>query len=297
MNDDRVFLVDASIYVCRAWFGLPVTLTDDNGQPINAVYGFLDFATRLLTQCRPARIAFVFDGPLRGSFRNRIYPAYKINRPPAPPELKRQFLQCREVVRALGCPIFQSDAYEADDLIGALTVAARAQGYACVIVSGDKDLTQLIRERDVWWDFARDVKLDAKGVERRFGVAPAQIAELLAIAGDKVDNIPGVPGIGLTTAARLLRRFNTLENLLQNTALIKTMKMRGAARVQGLIELHRATLTLAHRLTYIDCMAPLPDPLELARTGGDLRIESLFDKLARMRRHDDAHTSTTAASP
>lgn len=281
MAEKRVYLVDASIYVYRAWFALPVSITDRDGHPANAVYGFLDFAWRLLDTCRSARVAFVFDGSLRESFRSRIYPAYKANRPPAPLELKRQFTVCREIVRALGYPVLASYSHEADDLIGALAVRARAHGYSCTIVSGDKDLTQLISDGDWWWDFARGVRLDAHGVERRFGVCPRQIADLLAIAGDKIDNIPGIAGIGLATAAKLLRRFDTLENLLDNTANIGAMRMRGAARVQQLVEAHRDTSRLAQRLTRIDCAAELPEALAVERGPVDTaQLNAIFDKLA-----------------
>lgn len=302
MTEDRVYLVDASIYVCRAWFALPISITDGDGYPANAVYGFLDFATRLLQDYRPARIAFVFDESPRNSFRTRIYPAYKANRPPTPPELKRQFLICREAVRALGCLDLSSAACEADDVIGALAKTARTRGFPCTIVTGDKDLTQLVHDGDLWWDYTRGVKLDAGGVERRFGVRPDQIADLLAIAGDKVDNIPGVPGVGLTTAAKLLRRFDTLESLLQHTTAIGAMKMRGAARVQGLIEAHRDALKLAKRLTHIDCLATLPEPLELERKCGDLCMDAVFAKLAhRARTHhtlavNDGYTAATPAA-
>jgi DNA polymerase-1 len=290
MPEHRVYLVDASIYVCRAWFALPLCITDREGNPANAIYGFMDFVSRLLGERGPTRIAFVFDESLRTSFRNQIYPAYKANRPPAPPELRGQFLLCREFVHALGCLELSSDRYEADDLIGALTVHARALGYPSTIVSGDKDLTQLLRDGDLWWDFARAAMLNGADVEKRFGVRPNQIADLLAIAGDKVDNVPGVPGVGLATAAKLLRRFHTLENMLDNTPRIAAMKMRGALRLQRLIEIHADTPRLAQRLTRIDCEAQLPQPLRLARGRADTaQLDAIFDKLGGRARCPGLH--------
>jgi 5'-3' exonuclease len=280
MTNERVYLVDASIYVCRAWFALPLSITDRAGEPANAIYGFIEFVARLLSECRPTHMAFVFDESLRTSFRTRIYPGYKANRPPAPSELKRQFLLCREFIRALGWPDISSDCYEADDVIGALAVTMRAQGHPATIVSGDKDLAQLLRPGDLWWDFAKGLVLDMGGIEKRFGVRTDQIADLLAIAGDKVDNIPGVPGIGLATASKLLRRFGTLENVLSDPAAIGMMKMRGADRVRRLIEAHRETLLLAQKLSRIDCNASLPRPLSLTAAAGTAQLDAIFDKLA-----------------
>jgi DNA polymerase-1 len=193
MGEDRVYLVDASIYICHAWFSLPLSITDRDGYPANALSGLMDFVTRLLSKSRPLRIAFVFDESLGASFRKQIYPLYKANRPSAPLALKRQFRLCRDFVRALGCLELGNDWYEADDLIGALSVSVRAQGYPVTIISGDKDLTQLLHDNDLWWDFTKGTALDAVGVEKRFGVRPRQIADLFAIAGDRIDNIPGVP--------------------------------------------------------------------------------------------------------
>ncbi len=281
MTDARVYLVDASIYICRAWFALPLSIVDREGNAANALLGFIDFVAQLLAESSLAQIAFVFDGSPRTSFRREIYPDYKANRPAAPLALKRQFLLCREFIRAVGCLDLSSDGHEADDLIGALTVWARARGYSCTIVSGDKDLAQLLQDGDLWWDFAKGTVLDSKGVEKRFGVRPDQIADWLAIAGDKVDNIPGVPGIGLATAAKLLRSFDTLENILSHTAKIGTMKMRGAARARQLIETHRDTLRLAQRLTRIDCEARLPEPLQLTPGNADTaQLDAIFDKLS-----------------
>lgn len=280
MGEDRVYLVDASIYVCRAWFALPLSVTDRTGGPANAVYGFIDFVARLLSAQRPRCIAFVFDESPRSSFRNLLYPAYKANRPTTPPELRRQFLQCREFIRALGYLEISSAYFEADDLIGALAATARRHGHQSTIISADKDLTQLLRDGDLWWDFANGVRLDAGGVLKRFGVRPEQIADLLAIAGDKVDNIPGVPGVGLATAAKLLRRFDSLENMLSDMRSIGAMKMRGAARIQKLIETYQDTLRLTQRLTRIDCTSAVPAPPQLVRQLIDPgQLDVLFDTL------------------
>jgi 5'-3' exonuclease len=278
-EDSHSLLVDASIYVFRAWFTLPDSILDAEGEPANAVYGFTDFVVRLLTHTQAERVAFAFDESLTSSFRNAIYPAYKANRETAPESLKRQFRQCRAFLRAAGLAELGSSEYEADDLIGALAHRERSDGRGVAIVTGDKDLAQLVGERDLWWEFAKDKRLDASGIERHFGVCPEQIADQLAIAGDKIDNIPGVPGIGMATAAKLLRRFGDLQTLWAELPAVESMQIRGAARIRRLLEAHRETVELARRLTGIDHSAPLPEDLCLTR-GRPQALEERFEALA-----------------
>ena len=251
-------LVDAPIFVFRAWHAIPETRTDPAGRPINAFLGFADFVADLLRAPAPTRLAFAFDTSLGSGFRQAIYPPYKANRPPAPDSLRWQFARCRALLDRLGLPQLASDSHEADDLIGTLAARARRAGRPVVLLTADKDLAQLLGPDDLWWDCQRQRRLDARGVARAFGVPPAQIADQLALAGDKVDNIPGVPGVGMATAARLLRRFGDIDALLADTAAIGRMRLRGARRLQGLIERHADTIRLARRLTRIDCAAPLP---------------------------------------
>lgn len=269
-QNQRVYLVDASIYVFRAWFTLPDSITDREGQPVNAVYGFTDFVHRLLNEVRPERIAFAFDESLTTSHRNALYPEYKANRAEAPEELKRQFLICRRFLAALGLTELASDRYEADDLIATLAKREHERGYPVTIVTADKDLAQLVEGAgDEWWEFGKDVRFDRKGIEKRFGVRPEQIADQLAIAGDKIDNIPGIPGVGMATAAKLLRRFGSIDAMLEDTAEIEGMQVRGAARLRHLVEEHRETIELARRLTTLDRDAPLPADLDLAMQAPD----------------------------
>ena len=238
---------------------MPDTLVGADGQPVNALYGFFDFCVRFLKQVRPQRVVFVFDESLEQSHRNDIYPAYKANREPAPPELKRQFSYCRELTRSLGISEIAHDCYEGDDLIGTLAEQARAAGYPVVIVSSDKDTAQLVGEGDIWWDFVKGMRLDGEGVVRKFGVLPRQIPDLLALSGDAVDNVPGVPGIGPVTAARLLSHFGSLDRLLERWQEVATLELRGAKRIAGLIGEHLQTIRLSRQLTGIYCQVPLPD--------------------------------------
>jgi 5'-3' exonuclease len=282
VTQDRqpVYLVDSSIYVFRSWFVLPDSIVDRDDQPINAVIGFTDFVFQLLRELRPSLIGFAFDESLSSSHRNDIYPEYKANRESAPEELKRQFAYCRKFLRSIGIPEFASDRYEADDLIGTQARIYRAQGHDIHILTGDKDLAQLVRNEDTWWDYARNNRLNAKGIEKKFGVRPEQIADQLAIAGDKVDNIPGIPGIGMTTAARLLNRFGDLANLLDNIEAISTMKTRGAKRLQELVDTHQEIPRLSRQLTTIHDEVDIELP-SLSPQSPDLdELESLMTQLA-----------------
>lgn len=275
-----LYLVDSSIYVFRSWFILPDTITDRDGNPANAVYGFTDFVYQFLAEQQPSHIGFAFDESLKTSYRNEIYPDYKANRESAPDELKRQFQYCRAFLRALGFAEFGSNRYEADDIIGTLAWRYRALGHDIHILTGDKDLAQLIREGDSWWDYARSNRLDSRGIEKRFGVRPERIADQLAIAGDKTDNIPGIPGIGMATAAKLLKRFDSLDRLLEETDQISTMKVRGAKRLQDLVTEHRDILPMARKLTGIVTDMELEErPLEPAEPDIEA-LDMLTDQLA-----------------
>ena len=300
MAAERLYLVDASIYVFRGWHVLPDTIRDAAGEPANAVHGFADFLLGLLERARPRRAAVAFDESLASSIRNDIYPAYKANRAPAPDELRRQFGHCRELVEAAGLAAFSSPRYEADDLLGTLAASMRAHGLRHTVVTGDKDLAQLVRTGDEWWDFARDVRLDLAGVTARFGVSPHRIPDLLALAGDRIDNIPGVPGVGMATAARLLRRWPDLDALFDNLDGVRSMRFRGAPRVAGLLAEHEATVRLARRLTATLEVEGLPTtPAALERSAPDeAALEDLFERLGfgavRRRRWLETLASTAA---
>ncbi len=255
---DRVYLVDASIYIFRAWFSYQDDVTDSSGHLVNAVFGYADFLTSLLRQLKPRYIACAFDGSLATSFRNEIYPAYKANREPAPAELKYQFDLCRRLTRALGIAEYSSDRFEADDILGTMASMMRAEQHPVTVITSDKDLTQLLQhEQDIWWDFARNIKLDHDGVEQRYGVKPWQIADLLALAGDAVDNIPGIPGIGPKTAAGLLQRYNSLEGIYNNLHQVDDCGLRGAARIKRLLIKHETDAYLARQLTVVSDQVPL----------------------------------------
>jgi DNA polymerase-1 len=267
-----LYLVDASLYVFRAWHSMPDEFRDSDGWPTNAVHGFARFLLDLLERERPRHIAIAFDEALDSCFRNALYPAYKANRDPAPEELKRQFGQCKALCVALGLVVLAHREYEADDLIGSALQVARASGHRGVIVSADKDLSQLLEDFDEQWDFARGQRWGAAGVKARHGVHAHQMADYLALCGDAVDNIPGVPGIGAKTAVVLLSHFGTLDGLLGRIDEVQYLRFRGAAQTAIKLRTHREQALLCRRLSTIACDAPLDGARDFGRLQADVSL-------------------------
>ena len=274
------YLIDASVYVFRAYYSMPDDMVDAEGNPVNALYGYCRFLGDLIEQVNPEHVAVLFDESLSTSFRTEIYPEYKANRDPAPPELKRQFGQCRRFTKALGLMEWASPRYEADDLIGTLVTHGRTMRRPSTIVSRDKDLAQLLDKEDVFWDFAGKGKVGYEQIPDVFGVWPEQIADFLALAGDAVDNIKGVPGVGKKTAMVLLEHFGSLDNLYANLDKVHEVNVRGAKTLGGKLELHKDAAMLARRLTGIACDAPIDDAESaMQRSTPDLgAINALFDE-------------------
>ncbi len=274
------YLIDASVYVFRAYYSMPDDLVDGDGNPVNALYGYCRFLGDFIEQVKPEQVAVLFDESLTTSFRNEIYPQYKANREPAPEELKRQFRQCRRFTRALGLMEGAHPGYEADDLIGTLVMEGRRGGTPSTIVSRDKDLAQLVSQQDVFWDFAGKGRLTYDQIPGAFGVRPEQIADFLALAGDSVDNIPGVPGVGKKTAAALLQYFSCLDDVYANLDRVCEVNCRGAKTLALKLEVHRESAMLARRLTGIACDARFERPPSgLRPVAPDLgAINALFDE-------------------
>jgi len=283
-----VHLVDASPYIFRAFFSLPSSLTDPNGRPVNAVYGFAGFLQRLIAEQRPTHLGLAFDGSLTTSFRNEIYPPYKAQRELPPAELEAQLDDCRELGAALGAATYVDVRYEADDLIGTLAAQLNAAGHRLVVVTSDKDLAQLVDERTELLDFAREVRYRPDDVLAKFGVRPAQIADLLALAGDPVDNIPGVRGVGPKTAAALLEHFDSLEALYERLDEVEELPLRGARSIRARLEAGREEALLSKRLSVVAREAPVRADLgELELKGADAaRVDPLFDRLGFERLRD-----------
>ncbi len=272
-----LYLVDASVFVFRAWHSVPIALVDPDGNAVNALHGFSRFLGDLIEQVRPDHIAVAFDSGRVNSFRNRLYPAYKANREDTPEDLKRQFLQCQRVCEALGIASFVSCEYEADDIIGALATRARANGRKVVLVTRDKDLSQLVRPGDEYWDYLSDKRFGYDRIADRFGVRPERMACFLALMGDAVDNIPGVPGVGRKTASMLFEHFESLHHLYSDLDRVLKIKLRNAGFVCGQLRDYRESAFLARQLTEIACDMPLDVELgQLRRRPPDLRALNKF---------------------
>ncbi len=262
MSRDRAWLIDAHAQIWRAWHVYDKARTDRSGRPVNALLGFADYLLELVESTwlpdRPAPvIAAVFDAPCGRGHRQAIYPDYKGHRPPHPTELTEQFPRCRELAEAAGFGALDHPGFEADDVIGTLVNRLRSRERAVTIVTGDKDLAQLLGPDDRWYNPMRGQVMAYGDVKRRFGVMPGQVADWLALTGDVADNIPGVPGIGPRTAARLLRKHESIDGIYANLSSVYGMKFRGAPRAQRLLAEHEDQVRLSRRLTEIVCDLPL----------------------------------------
>ncbi|MCU0983639.1 MAG: DNA polymerase I [Acetobacteraceae bacterium] len=252
-NAPNLILVDGSGYIFRAFHALP-PMTRPDGTPVNAVFGFVNMLAKLIADQAGQRIAVIFDAGRR-TFRNEIYPAYKAQRPDPPPELIPQFGLIREAVDAFGLPAIEAPDWEADDLIAAYAKAEREEGGTVTIISSDKDLMQLVRPGVTMLDPIKQKPIGEAEVAEKFGVPPAKVVDVQALAGDSVDNVPGVPGIGIKTAATLITEYGDLETLLAKAAAIKQPKRR-----ETLLE-HAEAARISKQLVTLRDDAPLPLPL------------------------------------
>ena len=256
-GDPHLILIDGSGYIFRAYHALP-PMTRPDGTPVNAVFGFAQILERFLSQNISTHIAVVFD-TARVTFRSDIYPAYKAHRPEPPEDLVPQFALIREATEAFGVCRLELAGFEADDLIAAYAKAFEATGGRVTIVSSDKDLMQLIRPRVIMLDPIKQKPIREAEVMEKFGVAPDMVAQVQALAGDATDNVPGVPGIGVKTAAALLAEYGDLESLLARAGEIKQPKRR------ELLVTHAEQARVSLRLVTLDDNAPLPAPIEALR--------------------------------
>ncbi len=252
-DKDEIFLVDGSGYIFRAYFALP-PLTH-NGQPVGAVLGFTNMMMKMLNDLKAPYIAVIFDAA-RKNFRYDIYEDYKANREEAPEDLIPQFPLFRKASEAFGVPALEVEGFEADDLIATYARLAREQGRKVTIVGTDKDLMQLVNDDVRLYDPIKNKYLGADDVFEKFGVQPDKVVDVQALAGDSVDNVPGVPGIGVKTAAQLITEYGDLENLLAKAGDIKQPKRR-----EALID-NADKARLSKRLVQLDAFAPVPLKLE-----------------------------------
>ncbi len=261
----HLYLVDGSSYIFRAYHRLP-PLTNKHGEPVGAVYGYTAMLWKLVDALHkadgPTHMAVILDKS-EHTFRNDLYDQYKAHRPPAPEDLVPQFPMIRDATRAFSLPCIEELGWEADDLIASYTKAALAQGWSVTIVSSDKDLMQLMTDPSVdMLDTMNNKRMGPDDTREKFGVGPEKLGEVLALMGDSVDNVPGVPGVGPKTAAKLILEYGDLESVLAAAPEMKKSKLR-----DNLIE-HADLARLSHQLVTLACDVPLPEPLEAMELQG-----------------------------
>ncbi|WP_437957781.1 DNA polymerase I [Sorangium sp. So ce119] len=271
---DVLYLIDLSGYVFRAYHAIS-PLSSPSGEPTHATFGTVAMLTKLVDERKPAYLGVAMD-PGGRTFRDDLDPRYKAHRPPPPPDLGVQMNRCREIVEAYRIPIFIQEGLEADDLIAVAVARAKERGLRVVIASSDKDLMQLVDEdRVMLWDAMRDKVYGHPEVVAKFGVPPEQVRDLLALVGDTSDNVPGVPGVGLKTAAELLAQFGSLASVYARLEEVKKPRIRES------LKQHEADALLSQKLVTLDGAAPVTLDLETLRYGGadTGKLRELFTEL------------------
>ncbi|MFH1027621.1 MAG: 5'-3' exonuclease H3TH domain-containing protein, partial [Pseudomonadota bacterium] len=269
-HNNTLYLVDGSSYIYRAYYAIR-HLSSPSGFPTNAIYGFIQMLLKLLKDYDPHHVAVVFDAG-RITFRTEMYPEYKANRAAMPDDLRVQMGPIREVVRAFNIPTLELNGFEADDIIGALAGRFSANGGRVVVVTGDKDLMQIVTDKVTLLDTMKDKQSGIVEVIERFGVGPELVPDILGLSGDSSDNIPGVPGIGEKTATKLIQEFGSLDQLLERAAEVK------GKNGEKLREFREQAL-LSRRLATIECNVPIEIALEdLAATEPDQETLNAFFK-------------------
>jgi DNA polymerase I len=263
-----LYLVDGSGYIFRAFFALP-RLNNSRGLPTNATYGFIRMLLKLLKEARPAHIAVVFDSA-RKTFRDELFESYKANRAETPSDLLQQIPYIYRAVDLFRIPRLVINGYEADDVIGTLAVRAARDGFNAVIVTGDKDFMQLVSPNITLWDTMFGKRTGMREVRERFGVEPRVLVDVMALMGDAIDNVKGVPGVGEKTASALIQNYGSLEALFAGLDKLDQTKIRGAKKIAGLLTAHQRDVELARKLVRIDTEVALDfKPEDLAWPGID----------------------------
>ncbi len=262
----KVCLIDGSGYIFRAFYGLPM-MTSPSGVPVNAVFGYTNMFLRLTQNIKCDYCLVLFDAKRR-NYRNEIFPDYKGTRAEIPEELIPQFPIIREATNALNLNYLEMEGYEADDLIATYARQATEKGMEVVVVSADKDLMQLIRDGVEYYDPMKDKFYGPEDVKEKFGVYPERVVDVQALAGDSIDNVPGVPGIGLKTAAQLINDFGSLEEVLNRASEIKQNKRRETllanidnARISLQLVTLKNDVPVEKDITAFSCRAPHLDVL------------------------------------
>lgn len=286
MAAQPLYLIDASIYIFRAYFAMPDEWFSPEGYSVNALNGYTQFLLKFLQQVKPQKIAIAYDESLGSCFRNDIYPEYKASRVLPDEELAFQLQACKALTEIMGIPTFASHRYEADDIIATLAHSAQQRGDSVTIVSRDKDLGQILKNPDdILWDYAADKRITTGNFIKHYTVESHQMTDFLALIGDPIDDIPGVPGIGKKTAAALLGQFGSLENIYNDLAAVANSGLRGAKGIADKLLDHRSQIEMAQALVRLEY-----NVAELAKASVDWQPASkdtvafFLDEYALMRR-------------
>jgi len=283
-NAPRLILVDGSSSLYRAFFALP-PLSNSKGTPTHAILGFTTMLLKLLREEEPDAVAVAFDGP-GPTTRHREFAEYKAQRPEMPQAMARQIPYVHRVLAAMHVPVLMMPAEEADDILGSMAMRAAAEEYRVILVSGDKDLFQLVGERIVVRDTMKERTWGPAEVQERYGISPGQFPDLLALMGDSIDNIPGVPGVGEKTARDLLQHFGTLEAVLERSADVARPKVRealGAHAEQARLSKRLATIRTDLRVPWatVDLIRKAPDMLALLELFRELEFSRLVQQFSQ----------------
>ncbi|MBV8357467.1 MAG: DNA polymerase I, partial [Deltaproteobacteria bacterium] len=263
-----LYLVDGSGYIFRAFFALP-RLNNSRGLPTNATYGFIRMLLKLLKEARPTHIAVVFDSA-RKTFRDELFESYKANRAETPNDLLQQIPYIYRAVDQFRIPRLVIDGYEADDVIGTLAVRAARNGFNAIIVTGDKDFMQLVSPHITLWDTMFGKRTGMREVRERFGLEPRALVDVMALMGDSIDNVKGVPGVGEKTASALMQNYGSLEALFAGLDKLDQTKIRGAKKLASILAAHQHDVELARKLVRVDTDVTLDfKPDDLAWPGID----------------------------
>lgn len=305
MSQAPLVLVDGSSYLYRAYHALP-PLTNSKGQPTGAVKGVINMLRRMDKDYPGSDVVVIFDAKGK-TFRDDIYPEYKAQRPPMPDDLRSQIQPIHDIIRAMGLPLLIIDGVEADDVIGTLAHQATEQGIDVVVSTGDKDMAQLVTEHVTLVNTMTDTKMDIAGVEAKFGIPPSLIIDFLALMGDKVDNIPGVPGVGEKTALAMLQGLGGLDAIYADLEAVRELGFRGAKKMPEKLEEHRDSAFLSYTLATIktdveleqgpaDLKQSPSNPEQLLNLFKDMEFKTWVRELAEGGSDESGETDTAAAA-
>ncbi|MEC8377261.1 MAG: 5'-3' exonuclease H3TH domain-containing protein, partial [Pseudomonadota bacterium] len=290
-------LVDGSSYLFRAFHGLP-PLTNSKGQDTGAIYGVVNMLKSLIKQYNPTHMAVIFDAKGK-TFRDDIYKEYKANRPPMPDELRSQIEPLHAIIKAMGLPVIVESGVEADDVIGTLAKHATEKGIDTVISTGDKDMAQLVNQHVTLINTMTNQAMDVEGVNTKFGIPPELVIDFLALKGDKVDNIPGVPGVGDKSAQALLNGIGGIDAIYENLDKIADLSFRGSKTMAAKMQEYEEQARLSYTLATISVDLDLPYDVETLtpEQADNEQLRDLFAEYEFKRWHAEVSALLTGEAP